>query len=63
MSKVSFNQWLSLQTSGDHAPLAAKWKTQRGRLTRASVEARAVELGLPAGAGGTAFDHYLTATS
>jgi hypothetical protein len=52
--KVSFNAWLTIQSPN---PLPG-WTTERGRLTAASVEAKAVRLGLPVGHGANAWAQY-----
>lgn len=62
-TRVSFNQWLSLQKTGPYAELAAKWKTTRGRLTRTSVMDRAAWLGLTLGDGADAWDAYEAAVA
>lgn len=57
--KLSFNHWLlTLNHGGAAAQLATKWQARKGRLTRASVEARAVALGFHAGLGAAAWDAY-----
>lgn len=64
-TRVSFNQWLTLQVHGSPLGLgefAKKWVTGRGRLTRDSVEARAVaECGQAPGVGAAAYDAYCRA--
>lgn len=64
MSKpVSFNQWLSLETTRAAFPALSKaWKTTRGRLTRQTVIDRAAEAGVTAAEAGNAYDQYLRAT-
>ena len=58
---VSFNQWLSLQSTGPHAALAAVWRTTRGRLTRQTVVDRAGKAGVDAATAGGAYDAYCQA--
>ncbi len=64
-TRVSFNQWLLLQAHGSPLgldTLAARWVTTRGRLTRQSVEERAVrECGQLPGVGAAAYDAYCAA--
>ena len=56
MAKTSFNLWIKCQ----NGELAAKWVSRRGRLTRDSVEARAVrEYNAKPGDGASAYDAYL----
>ena len=55
--RLSFNQWVSINPGVfTHA-----WTVERGRLTLASVEAKSVALGNPAGQGDAAWDAYLKA--
>jgi hypothetical protein len=58
---VSFNMWLSLQGDGPFTPIRDAWATTRGRLTRATVVARAVRAGASADLAGRAYDAYCLA--
>jgi hypothetical protein len=64
-TRISFNQWLTLQVHGSALGLgdfAKRWVTSRGRLTRESVEARAHhECGQLPGVGAAAYDSYCQA--
>lgn len=58
---MSFNDWLD-QYSGDDVErlrLASFWKRSRGRLTRETVERRALDLRCPPGTGYAAWDAYI----
>lgn len=62
---ISFNQWLSLQTTnpdGRIAALAKAWDTRRGRITAQTVAVRSEKLGLGTLAGVVAYTAYLEAT-
>lgn len=61
--QVSFNQWLSLESTRLAFPALAKsWQTTRGRLTRQTVIDRAAKAGVSAAEAGNAYDQYLRAT-
>ena len=60
---VSFNQWLSLQQTGPFATMAKEWKTTRGRLTQASVVARATAVGIDPSVAAEAYSTYQTAVN
>ena len=58
---VSFNMWLTLQTTGTFVAVARAWRTSRGRLTRATVVERSVKAGVDAHLAGAAYDAYCVA--
>jgi hypothetical protein len=56
LKTISFNQWIALpgtQTRGDPArrDLATKWQVTRGRVSRETVEQRALARGAAPGVG------------
>jgi hypothetical protein len=60
---VSFNNWIKMSPQANSAnefvrTLSANWKTGRGRLTRATIEARALTMKLPTGTGQSAWDRF-----
>ena len=59
---MSFNQWIKAltDTTSKYAELGVHWVVGRGRLTRTSVEARALSYGMPEGAGASAWDAWVT---
>lgn len=59
---VSFNAWLTLQKAGPHRALANAWTTTRGRLTLATVIARASAEGIPECDAVAAWGAYRVAT-
>ncbi len=57
--RMNFNDYMA----GDNGPndLHIVWQAKRGRMTRRTVEARAVGYGLPAGTGEAAWDAFIAA--
>jgi hypothetical protein len=67
MKKTSFNQWINTKLCAGATPalreLESSWKSRPGRLTRESVEKRAMaEYGAPAGTGYAAWDLFQAET-
>jgi hypothetical protein len=67
MKKMSFNKWINMPGTAYETPalaeLARSWESRPGRLTRESVEKRAVaEYGAPAGTGYAAWDLFQVET-
>jgi hypothetical protein len=60
--RLNFNTYMQLPYPDRLAtPLANVWVSKRGRLSRTSVEARAISLGRPAGEGFEAWDAFIEA--
>lgn len=60
--QLSFNDWIDAYAGEDveRLRLASFWKRSRGRLTRDTVERRAVEYGCQTGTGHKAWDAYIS---